>query len=95
MDNEKKLVYPALFTFTEDAVLVEISDLEILTGGKDLYDAIQMARDAIELVISSMEDFGDSIPESSESLDITSGTFSEYGSTILSYVDVRIKPDKI
>ena len=52
MDNEKKLVYPALFTFTEDAVLVEISDLEILTEGKDLYDAIQMARDAIELVIS-------------------------------------------
>lgn len=31
MNNEKKLVYPALFTFTEDAVLVEISDLEILT----------------------------------------------------------------
>ena len=59
MAEERKLVYPALFTFEEDAVLVEVPDLEILTEGKDLYDAIQMARDAIELVVASMEDFGD------------------------------------
>lgn len=95
MVEERKLVYPVLFTFEEDAVLVEVPDLEILTEGKDLYDAIQMARDAIELVVASMEEFGDLIPEPSESLDTTSGTFSEYGATILSYVDVRVKPDKI
>lgn len=95
MVEERKLVYPALFTFEEDAVLVEVPDLEILTEGKDLYDAIQMARDAIELVVASMEDFGDSISEPSESLDTTSGTFSEYGVTILSYVDARVKHDNI
>ena len=95
MAEERKLVYPALFTFEEDAVLVEVPDLEILTEGKDLYDAIQMARDAIELVVASMEDFGDLIPEPSESLDTINGTFSEYGSTILSYVDAIIKDDKV
>ena len=42
-------VYPAFFTKTNDKVLVEVPDLDILTEGNDMNDAIDMARDAIEL----------------------------------------------
>lgn len=50
-----KAVYPALFTKINTDVLVEVPDLEILTGGKDMSNAIEMARDAIELTCVSME----------------------------------------
>ena len=49
-------VYPVFFTKTNDNVLVEVPDLDILTEGKDMNDAIDMARDAIELKCVSMED---------------------------------------
>ena len=40
-------VYPVFFTKTNDKVLVEVPDLDILTEGNDMNDAIDMARDAI------------------------------------------------
>ena len=57
-----KAVYPVFFTQTEEAVLIEVPDLEILTEGKDMPDAIEMARDAIELKCVSMEDDKIEIP---------------------------------
>ena len=51
-----KNVYPVFFTKTDGMILVEVPDLEILTEGKDMNDAIDMARDAIELKCVSMED---------------------------------------
>ena len=85
-----KKVYPVIFTEAEDAVLVEVPDLEILTEGKDIADAIEMARDAIGLYGISREDHGEVIPEGSigGNIDITKGTFAEYGVGIMSYVDV-------
>lgn len=44
-----KAVYPVIFTEVENVILVEVPDLEILTEGKDMQDAIEMARDAIGL----------------------------------------------
>ena len=90
MVEERKLVYPALFTFTEDIILVEVPDFGILTEGNDFYDAIQMARDAIKLAGASMEESESIIPEPSEFLDVTDGTFAGKGVTILSYVDVKL-----
>ena len=85
-----KNVYPVFFTKTEDCVLVEVPDLEILTEGKDMNDAIFMARDAIELKCVSMEDAKEDIPEPSEiiDLDITKATFAEEGTTVISLVDI-------
>ena len=90
MVEERKLVYPALFTFTEDIILVEVPDFGILTEGNDFYDAIQMVRDAIKLAGASMEESESIIPEPSEFLDVTDGTFAGKGVTILSYVDVKL-----
>lgn len=85
-----KNVYPVFFTKTEDVILIEVPDLEILTEGKDMTDAIRMARDAIELKCVSLEDEGVAIPEPSAvtDLDIKNGTFFDDGETIISFVDI-------
>ena len=83
-------VYPVFFTKTDTVILVEVPDLEILTEGKNMSDAIEMARDAIELKCVSMEDDGIEIPLPSEmdALDINRGTFAEEGTTVMSFVDI-------
>lgn len=83
-------VYPVLFTITNTNVLVEVPDFDILTEGKDLNDAIDMARDAIELKCVSMEDTKEKIPSPSNirDLDADRSTFSGEGDTIISFVDI-------
>lgn len=81
-------VYPVLFTKTKDCVLVEVPDLEILTEGKDMKNAITMARDAMELKCVALEDDKKEIPTPSDTLDVSQGVFAEDGETILSYVDI-------
>lgn len=85
-----KNVYPVFLTKTEDVVLVEVPDLEILTEGKDMNDAIDMARDAIELKCVSMEDAKLDIPVPSDisSLNVNNCTFADEGNTIVSLVDI-------
>lgn len=85
-----KNVYPVFFTKTNSNILVEVPDFNILTEGKDFSDAIEMARDAIELKCVSMEDDKEIIPEPSKitDLDIDTGVFSDEGETMISYVDI-------
>ena len=40
-----KNIYPVFFTKTDTVILVEVPDLEILTEGKDMVNAVEMARD--------------------------------------------------
>lgn len=51
-------------------------------------NAIDMARDAMELKCITLEDYKKEIPAPSDTLDVKKGTFSEDGDTILSYVDI-------
>ena len=83
-------VYPAFFTKTNDNVLVEVPDLDIITEGKDMNDAIDMARDAIELKCVSMEDDKEDIPNPSDinDLNVNNGVFANEGETIISFVDI-------
>ena len=83
-------VYPVFFTKTNNCIFVEVPDFGILTEGKDMNDAIDMARDAIELKCISMEDSNDEIPSPSELclLNVTNGTFADDGETIVSFVDI-------
>lgn len=85
-----KNVYPVFFTKTDNNILVEVPDFNILTEGKDFSDAIEMARDAIELKCVSMEDDKEIIPEPSKitDLNIDTGVFSDEGETMISYVDI-------
>lgn len=85
-----KAVYPVIFTETEDVVLVEVPDFQILTEGKDMADAIAMARDAIGIAGISREDNGEEIPIPSKlkQINIEDGTFAKDGVSYLSLVDI-------
>lgn len=84
-----KTVYPTIFTQTNDCYLIEVPDLDILTEGKDMENAIEMARDAISITIVSLEDNNEIVPEPSamENIDATKGTFAENGKSFVSMVD--------
>lgn len=85
-----KKVYPVIFTQTESIILVEVPDMEILTEGTDMADAIEMARDAIGLKGITMQDDGEELPEPTKATGINpnKGTFAEDGDSILSLVDI-------
>ena len=86
-------VYPVIFTplnDQKDTVLIEVPDLEILTEGYGMADAVEMARDAIGLKGISYEDKGKKLPEPSEFnvIDVSQGTFAEDGAGCVSLVDI-------
>lgn len=85
-----KNVYPVFFTTTNDGILIEVPDLDILTQGEDMKDAIEMARDAIELKCVDLEDDKKEInpPSKISDLDVKNGTFYEEGETVISLVDI-------
>lgn len=87
-----KRVYPVILTQIEDCVLVEVPDLEILTQGKNLADAMDMARDAIGLTIVTMQDKEQHVPEPSieANINVKESTFSEDGMGILALVDIDV-----
>lgn len=88
-----KRVYPIILTQVKECVLVEVPDLEILTQGKDLADAMDMARDAIGLTIVVMQDKGQNIPEPSigANINMNASTFTEDGQGILALVDIDVE----
>ena len=87
-----KRVYPVILTKNEGVVLVEVPDLEILTQGEDLADAIDMARDAIGLKIITMADAGDIVPDASDMavVDIKGSEFYEEGNSFVTLVDIDV-----
>lgn len=87
-----KRVYPVVFTQDEDAILVEVPDLEIYTQGADLAEAIFMARDVIGLQVTYLEDEGSEVPEPSSlaAVQIETTQFYEVGRSFLSLVDIDL-----
>ena len=86
-----KVAYPVIFTEDEKGeYLVEVPDMGILTEGKDLSDAMFMARDAIGLAGIVAQDNGEEIPKPSriENIEIENGTFADAGKGIVTLVDV-------
>lgn len=57
------VVYPVIMSKERDGYFVTIPDFEINTEGKDLAEAIFMARDAIGLNGLQLEDEGKELPE--------------------------------
>lgn len=60
-----KRAYPTFIAECGTDYLVYVPDMDIFTEGRDLEDAIEMARDAIGLKGISLEDDGIEIPEAS------------------------------
>ena len=61
-----KNAYPIVMTQGEKFIAVFIPDFNINTQGKDIPEAIEMARDAIGVIGIDMEDDGEALPEPSD-----------------------------
>lgn len=92
-----RVVYPTLIEKSEDMYLVFVPDLMIYTEGKDLGNAIEMARDAISLKCLSLEDNKISIPEPSSyskaieiSKEVHQGEDFNYTDGIVTVVDADL-----
>ena len=57
------LVYPVILSKDGDRYFVTVPDFTVNTEGKDIADAIAMARDAIGLNVLQLEDEGEAVPE--------------------------------
>lgn len=60
-----KNAYPIIMTQGKEFIVVFIPDFNINTQGKDIPDAIEMARDAIGIMGIDMQDNGEALPKSS------------------------------
>ena len=60
--EDRRIAYPIVISKEEDGYFVEIPDFDIATQGKDIADAMAMARDAIGLMGIDMEDDGKQLP---------------------------------
>ena len=57
------LVYPVVLSKNGDGYFVTVPDFDVNTEGKDVADAIAMARDAIGLNILQLQDEEKVVPE--------------------------------
>ena len=94
-----KVTYPVIFTDVDTNILIEVPDLGILTETNEegkpkgsMADAITMARDAIGISCIEAEDNGKEVlhPSKMTDIDVSKGTFYEYGTGIVSLVDVDL-----
>lgn len=83
-------VYPVIFTQVDEKILIEVPDLNILTEGLNIADAIEMARDAIGLKVISLQDDSIDIPPASQldKIRLEDGKFTEFGNSYISLVDI-------
>jgi predicted RNase H-like HicB family nuclease len=88
-----KNVYPVIFTQTNDeknTVLISVPDLDIMSEGYGINDAIEMARDVIGATGLTLEDMGKDIPEPSKMgvIDASASEFANCGESFISLVDI-------
>ena len=64
-----KYVFPAILTPDGEGYSVEFPDVEgAVTCGDTLLEALEMAKDALSLVLMDMEDNGEAIPAATKSI---------------------------
>lgn len=86
-----KKSYPIFLTKTYNYILIEVPDFDILTRGKGTDEAMEIAKNTIELKCVAMEDAGQTMPAPSNigDLDPAQSTFSKAGETIVSLIEVE------
>lgn len=87
------VIYPVIFTETKDradTILIYIPDINGMSEGSGIADAIAMAKDYIGNALFSKKD--SEIPSASEidSIDIKASPFFENGKSFVSLVDVDL-----
>lgn len=80
-----KTAYPIIMTQGKECIVVYVPDFNINTQGKDVPDAMEMARDAVGLMGIDMQDDGEALPAASDLASIQAQTPA---GSIVSLVDV-------
>ena len=80
-----KNAYPVVMTQGKEFIVVFVPDFNINTQGKDIPEAIEMARDAIGLMGVDMQDDGEALPDTSGLADVQA---EAPAGSIVSLVDV-------
>lgn len=83
-----KVIYPVIFTQTQGAILVYIPALKGMAEGKNLTDAIEMARDYIANALFDKKE--QDIPPQAQDAEIKESPFSSDGKSFISLVDVNL-----
>lgn len=75
-----KKAYPIIMEESDEYVVVYLPDFDTGTQGKDILQAIEMARDAISLLGITLEDEGKKIPEPSgyNNIKVKKGQFKTF-----------------
>lgn len=79
-----KNAYPVILTQGKEFIVVYVPDFNINTQGKDMADAIEMARDAIGLMGIDMEDENEALPTPTAISEVKTASAAE----IVTLVDV-------
>lgn len=88
-----KIVYPVIFTESKDEkdlILVDIPDIEGMTEGHGIADAIEMAKDYIGNMLLDKTDSEIPAPSKISDIDVSKGRFSDEGNSFVSLVDVDL-----
>lgn len=84
-------LYPVIFIKTKKDVLVEVPDFDVQTSGKDMKDALFMARDVIGLMGSEYILDKRKLPLPSDIESVNAKVFKKVGTSIKMLVDVDIE----
>lgn len=84
-------LYPVIFIKTKKEVLVEVPDFDVQTFGKDMKEALYMARDIIGLMGSEYILEKKKIPVPSDIEKVNAKIFKKEGKPIKMFVDVDIE----
>ena len=68
-----KEAYPIIMSQGKEFVVVYVPDFNINTQGRDIADAMEMARDAIGIIGIDMEDDHEKLPSPSELSQVKAG----------------------
>lgn len=79
-----KGVYPVLLTQGKEMIVVSVPDFGVNTQGKDVAEAMEMARDVIGVMGIDMQDDGEALPAATALCDVV----KEHEDDMLTLVDV-------
>ena len=87
------IIYPVIFTVTKDkkdTILIQIPDINGMTEGYGLQNAVEMARDYIGCTLYDKDVDSLPAPSSISEIDISAGVFADSGESFISLVDLDL-----
>ncbi len=88
------IIFPVIFTAThdeKDTYLIDIPDIDGMSEGHGLEDAVRMARDYMGCTFYDKPDESIPTPSRMEDIDVSAGKFADAGQSFVSLVDLDLE----